>query len=393
MPTTVASNSSTTAVLIYQNMRKAFYAAGRYWLFFSNSSNIGYKSSADNITWENWVPLGIATSGNRISIYWDGTYIHYARTQGINPAWYRRGIPQSDGNINWESAERIASPLEAGISKGYPTIAQDSSGYPWIAFSRGNTDCTRVVRATSQDGSTWGSDTALDPQSTFDTPTILALLNNKMYCIWVYYGNRTLRGKFYDGTSWDTSPTSITSSSITNYGMYAALVLNDTIYLVYSNLSTSNVYVQTWTESQGWSDPVLLEDSYRGGDTIPTISRHNDQIYVFWLFGGSIYYRVYTGSWQPRQLFLADALNNYAIAVFEHSIENKIGMAWVKTGSYLVRFDYLRLSLSHQLFEALTFQPNYRIWQLNVLGLKKNAYTLLQRLGAKIKRRGQQENS
>lgn len=393
MPTTVDSCPSSSGGLFLQSQRKTFYAAGNFWLFYSNNTYVGYKHSPDNVTWTDFVPLGSAFYGNRISIHWDGTYVHYARTEGENPVKYRRGIPQTNGTISWEP-EREASPLETGVSKGFPSITIDSSGYPWIAFEAGTIDTVRVVKATSVDGSTWGSETHLDPSAPSGAaPIILALPDNKMYAIWYNNtGTRELRGKFFNGTSWDTNYVQITPEAVTNYGMYAALSYNGVIYLVWPSRTTYKIYLQTWKESEGWSQPLLLASP--PGSAIPTIARDGTDLYVFWVYGSNIYMmKKQSGQdWTSPQVIFTDNPATYSLVVFEQAIDNKIGMAWVKSGSFLIRYDYLVLPKTKQLSEILSLRPFYILWQENILGWQGNAFILLKKLGARIRGGKQQKN-
>jgi len=386
MPTTVHTMYVSTGPVVYQHQHKTFHAAGNYWLFYSDNVNIGYKHSPDNITWSDWVQLGSGEYGTRISIHWDGTYVHYARSEGINPIWYRRGIPQTDGTIQWEP-ERIVSPLETGVAKGYPFITKDSSGYPWIIFTSGNTNTTRVAKASSLDGSSWEAEVPLDSETvSLDCPMIVALPNNKMYAIWCFYTTRRLRGKFYNGTSWDSDYVVITPESVTNNGMYSVLAIGDTIYLVWPSLATYKIYLQTWTESGGWSEPLEIADTGLS-HSIPRITRDGNDLFVFFKVGGDLYYTKRIGiDWTTPKSLFSDDLITYTLATYEHSINGKIGLAWVKSGSFLLRYDFLLLPKTVQLFETLTLQSIYQLWGLNVFG-KKTIIYLVQKLRQRIRTR------
>ena len=145
MPYTVGScGDVSTAAIIYQAQRKWFYANGRHWVFYSDGSNIGYKSSSDLINWTDFTVIGPTTYGNRISIYWDGRYIHYVRTETTNPVKYRKGTPNSNGTVTWYSDEvTVDSDTNA---KGSPTITMDSDGYIWLAYIGGVGAKPRIVK-------------------------------------------------------------------------------------------------------------------------------------------------------------------------------------------------------------------------------------------------------
>ncbi|MDM7998687.1 MAG: hypothetical protein QUS33_01470 [Dehalococcoidia bacterium] len=130
-------NSTSAAALSAPTQRKLFYAAGRFWVFYSDGSDLVFRSSPDGISWSaKSASLGALTSGDGFSVHYDGTYVHYARTTGANgaPLYYRRGVPNAGGSIVWSADEQVAAPAVSGFSYQYPSVSADSSGHALISY-------------------------------------------------------------------------------------------------------------------------------------------------------------------------------------------------------------------------------------------------------------------
>ena len=96
---TVASGITTNTATVSTHMRKSFYANGRYWVFYSDATNMVYKTSLDGVSWSLATTVRAADSGNRFSVFFEGTYLHYAYSAETanTPIYYRRGTPNSNG--------------------------------------------------------------------------------------------------------------------------------------------------------------------------------------------------------------------------------------------------------------------------------------------------------
>lgn len=160
----------------HQFQRGTFTAAGRDWLFFASGPNddffdppvLKFTSSGDGgETWETPSvvrPLDEWLDGGMPSIcvfdlHFDGTYLHYALSGSTfnpeNKLYYRRGLPKSDGTIDWDD-EVEAEEFEGSILE--LSISTDSNGVPFISFEHYGTSAGNAVpyvtKATSADG-TW----------------------------------------------------------------------------------------------------------------------------------------------------------------------------------------------------------------------------------------------
>jgi hypothetical protein len=80
-----AVGTSTTLDATYSPFqRKTFYANGTFWVFYSNGTHMVYSTSTDGSTWTTPTAVRAATVGNRFSVWFDGTYVHYAYAGGVS---------------------------------------------------------------------------------------------------------------------------------------------------------------------------------------------------------------------------------------------------------------------------------------------------------------------
>jgi len=70
--------TSTTGAVPYPHQRKTFYANGRFWVFYSDGRNMVYRTSTDGSTWSSATTVRAAINGSLFSVWFDGTYLHYA---------------------------------------------------------------------------------------------------------------------------------------------------------------------------------------------------------------------------------------------------------------------------------------------------------------------------
>jgi hypothetical protein len=129
-PTVIGS----TDVFGHSYQRYTFYANGRFWAFYSDNVNLVYTTSNDSATWSLPTTVRAASSTPEFSVWFDGTYIHYAKGQEDQvpntPLYYRMGVPNANGTLIWNAAEQIVAPAVENRSYRAPQITTDSDGYP-----------------------------------------------------------------------------------------------------------------------------------------------------------------------------------------------------------------------------------------------------------------------
>lgn len=332
--------------------RALFYAVGRFWAFYFliNPSEYFYTSSTDGI---NWTPT---TSFTTNRMHWDGTYVHTYRS-GF---YYRRGIPQSDGTIAWENETLITSG-----SGGYANTIVDSEGYPWVAYARFiSPEGYRYfcVRAINTEGTSWESPTQMwTPPPAGYHGQIIPLTNRKMYFIGSTVTSY-LWGFYFDGTSWQTTPTVIDTIRSDNSGQHSSVSIGDKIYLIYQKADLI-IYFKTWTPTEGWSSSVKINEGTHGASGLPTISNDaNIDLYVFWPYGTLIKYRKLKNltTWEDPQTLVdngatitgSDFTSSYL------SYFAKIQLLWIDgpLNNRRIRHDWLSVPYRRTLSETLRIQ-------------------------------------
>jgi len=102
-PSTVGT--TTVSATSYPYQRKGFDAAGRHWVFYTDGTYFGFKSSIDGVTWSDFTKISSipAGAGWRFSVFFDGINVHYAFTSegSGSTIYYNRGKPNADGTITW----------------------------------------------------------------------------------------------------------------------------------------------------------------------------------------------------------------------------------------------------------------------------------------------------
>jgi hypothetical protein len=141
----------------YPFQRKTFYANGRFWVFYSDGTNIVYKTSTDGMTWSEATTVRAGAYGYYFSVWFDGTYVHYAvgRSSVGEALFYRRGTPNADGTITWSTtAEEVAG--EAVSDVYYYRRQTWAEGDLWVmdaSYSTTANYTTEIVTGTTAAGS------------------------------------------------------------------------------------------------------------------------------------------------------------------------------------------------------------------------------------------------
>jgi len=121
--------------------RYSFFAAAKYWVFYGDGANMGFRSSMDGSTWNAFTAIRASSLGSNFSIQFDGVYVHYVfSTVWIlgGDVYYRMGQPNSDGTITWFAAEQTVDAMDGThyttASEMY-VVGADTSGWSqgWTA--------------------------------------------------------------------------------------------------------------------------------------------------------------------------------------------------------------------------------------------------------------------
>jgi len=346
-------NTSTDVNVTYQGGigRKCFYANGLFWVFYTDGTNIVYRTSEDGATWSSPTTVRVCDTGTNFSVWFDGTYVHYAATAVYDwnePIVYRRGTPNTDGTITWSASEQtvIQDPDKAFQNI---FIAVDSDGYPWIgmrtvqAAPLPSGNWAEVIKSSTNDG-TWTTQSGFPyrPDTTSgkrDIMILVPLTSQKMYIIYVWSGataSNPINGRLWDGSSWGSQETATTRQS--HDASISAVACQDIVHVVYDELTTNVVYhlkrvAGTWSETQimatsagaGWSLTVQIETEY---------------LWLFYILNYDVLYRRYTTAWDTSPNTLQDraaAQSPYAVnSYYRARSDGKLGVVWTESPAYKI---------------------------------------------------------
>jgi hypothetical protein len=358
-PSTVGT-STTTDATEYPFQRKSFYANGRFWVFYSDGTNMVYCTSTDGSTWTAATTVRVATHGFDFSVWFDGTYLHYAYA-AASSIYYRRGTPNADGTITWSAAEQTVSTTSNAAY--YPMVSVDSNGYVWIGYLENN--YPYVIKSGNNDG-TWGTGTITQLSGTASSywrVSIVPLTAGKMLAIYAQSG-ATVKAKVWNGSAWGSAEVPTTSKIHTGY-YHSAVAQGDDVHLTFLEYDTYDILYVKYTYS---TNSFGTETTLKAGATsrsVPVISidTATNDLYVFaatkttetpagWT-ANHIYYIKYTassgtwGSWTDWIDETTEVLT-YAdrLTCFYKAYGSKIGLEYMtKTASpYNVRFNFLSLN-------------------------------------------------
>jgi hypothetical protein len=362
-PSTVGTSTATTATW-YPFQRKTFYANGRFWVFYcKDGANMVYATSTDGSTWSSAATVRAATYGYTFSVWFDGTYLHYAYAAGAS-IYYRRGTPNSDGTITWSAAEQTVS--TTGNQAYYPMVSVDSSGYVWVGYIESYKPY--VIRSGNNDG-TWGTAPTgfpyqLSTTASYDwTVSVIPLTSGKMLVVYVTSGG-TVKARRWDGSAWGTE-VATTSAIVYGYA-HSAVAQGDDVHLVFlKSTGYDIIYTKySYASNSFGTETTLQAGAITSSAPVISIDTSANDLHVFaatkttgtpagWT-ANHIYYIKYTassgtwGSWTDWIDETTEVLT-YAdrLTCFYKAYGSKIGLEHMtKTASpYNVKFDYLTVAV------------------------------------------------
>jgi hypothetical protein len=359
-PSVVGTSTSAYATQ-YPFQRKSFYANGRFWVFYSDGTNMVYRTRTDGSTWTAATTVRPANIGYQFSVWFDGTYLHYVYADASS-IYYRRGAPNSDGSITWSTTtEQTVSTTYNKAS--YPMISVDSNGYVWIGYIDDYYDATKdidyiypyVIKSGANDG-TFGTGTKTQLSTTASNGwivSIIPLTSGKMLAVYAY-GGGPVRAKKWDGSAWGAEVA--TTLAIEYSFSDSAVAQGDDVHLVFLNSTGYGVMYTKYTYSSnsfGTETTLQATATYTSAPVISIDTATND-LYVFWAgypTANHIYYRKYTAStntWETAVDWITETAltGNDRLTCFYQSYGSKIGLVYMTSTAspYNVVFAYLPLN-------------------------------------------------
>jgi hypothetical protein len=318
---------------------KAFYVEGRYWAFFSDGTNIYFKSSTDNETWEEPTLIG-AGSGYEFTSCFDGTYVHYFRClQSISQTgYYRRGAPQSDGSITWSAVEQSAASSDGSHTIGDPDIIVDSNGYAWISYPYSASDYStseaHVVKNANNDG-TWSEDfdttmKSVSAGNEFIPIQLVALTSGKVYAVYHVSalspatGDTILLGQLYN-SGWG-SEENVTSHYLSenDFDQWVTIADGDDVMVAFLAETSDNLESVIRTYGVGWGSEETIDTSV-DDDTTPFLAKDDSNIYCFWIVTDSVYVSKYDGGWGAPSEIVEDTNGIYSPRLINGAVDDNSG--------------------------------------------------------------------
>ena len=348
--------------------RKNFYASGRFWVFYSDGTNMVFRTSKDSLGWGSSTIVRACNSGEKFSIWFDGTYLHYTYSQtGPNvPTYYRRGIPNSDGTITWSAVEQTAV---AATTEDYyhPVITVDSNGYPWIGYRKGFVSYPFATKSSKNDG-TWqtasGFPYQLETFARADWYVVLVpLTSGKMFAFYSSAGNQ-IWGKRWVSGSWSASV--VTPSAARDFSI-SAVSQGDDIHLAFTCATPrvapqpsagDVVYIKYLYSSHAFETELerIIQVTPDGNlDPKPNLSFNpsNNELYCFWAgipTANHIYYKKNVGGiWDTNPTDWINESNTISglekINTFYNIYGGKIGLSYMTNNECAddIRFNFITL--------------------------------------------------
>ncbi|MBO3802449.1 MAG: hypothetical protein JTT11_01010 [Candidatus Brockarchaeota archaeon] len=355
---TVASSISNNYPTAYSHQRKIFYANGLFWAFYSDGTNMVFRTSRDGLTWSSSTTARTSvTYGDTFSVFFDGTYFHYAYTpQSANtPIYYRRGTPNSGGTVTWSAAEQTAVAAGGSTITYYaPSIMVATDGRAWIGYrlydSSAGTRYPWVTRNNNIDG-TWSAATNFPYQlSTFSASatvvTPVPLTSGYAFVLYTSNGFQ-IRGRKWTG-SWASEV--ITSGYVNGQG-WSATNEGDDVHLCFTD-STNVRYTKYTSSTNSFSSETVVQSGGSPTSVVVSLDTAINTLYCFWAnspTANHVYYKKknQAGTWDTNPTDWIDETTDTIPAgdrftSFYKDCGGKIGLAYVTgTSPYKVRFRYI----------------------------------------------------
>lgn len=382
-PSTVAT-STTGYTVSYANSRKGFGANTRSWAYYSDGTNLVYKSTTDPTDWSaGATTIRACTTGYHFAIWFDGAYVHYVAFYS-NDLFYGRGTPNSNGTTTWSAAEQLVYDGTATENYDSPTITVDSSGYAWIGVT-----CLHLsgywypyaLKNANNDG-TWSTDFSTQLSTTSRSTwkvSVVSLTSQKVYVIYAY-DNSASRGILYDG-GWGSEESDLTDYNVNAAYQHCAIANGDDVHFVYNRRTTYQIRYNMRTYGVGWgANDVLVQDSMSNYiSPALSINTATGDLCCFWTTlptAKHVFYKNCTGgTWDVNPTDWIDESTDgidyaFRLSSWYRDYDGKIGLLYVtKTSSpYHIKFAYLVMPQV-----SITAQLNLRVMDWDLTDAISNA--------------------
>jgi len=337
---------------------KAGYAAGYFYLFFSDGTNIKYVSTSDSsfnpTTFGTAVTVKAGSDGSYFQVIFQDPYVYMVSvTPDSKPIKFRRGLC-SGGSISWDT--EVTGPT--GTQMRVTGIDITDEGYVLVAYYADNG--AYVSKNANKDG-TWSTASGYpkrldDADSVNHMVKVLDMGSGNWYGMYCGVTGGHIYGRYWNGSTLATKEqcTDVITSAVHRWD---ARAVGSTIFLAWNGQS-GNFYLYRRVRSGGsWGTTATI---WTGGgsdyDKVPAVSVNKDlgDVYVAWQnypSSAHVYYQKYTGatsSWGSTVDAVTESAlpNPYQIVGISRAMNNSLVFAYL-SGSSPYTLDILR-------FESLT---------------------------------------
>jgi len=339
MPVTVDTDVASDATA-HMPQGSSFKAVGLIWLFYSDGTNLCYRTSPDGLTWSGKTTIRTCSLGCKFSVrhaeYLGVDYVYYAFSGGVTgyPLIFRRGVLNADGTITWEPEVTVAV-ASIILHYAFPDIEIGTDGRLFISACRGTAyrHSVAVWSNPNNDGSgTWAFDVVLSAVD-MDVHAINGLTRltaGKIYCA----GQKPnpLYGNLWDGTVWVGEETIDPAGTLSRY--FGLASLNDTVIVGFEETAIGDENLYSRRRNGVWSDRELVSSTDPNPNTL-SVDPLTGETYVFWVEKHGYLVNIYmckrNGVWGATLILASDEVYPKILTCssWREMVDNQIGVAWV----------------------------------------------------------------
>jgi hypothetical protein len=266
---------------------KIFYALGRWWVWYADGTNFGWKTSADDgANWSSFSNYGPYFSW-QCDVWFDEPnnkvcVIHLV-SGGVGDT-YQEGTLNANGTISWDSVRALG-----GYNTEVPSLCKDSEGYPWYSYSEGGYGTHSYIRkATAKNGSSWDAPIQLFSKlSQYNTVQIIPLTNGKLLAVLANY-TQPFKSRLFNGTAWE-SEVDASTHALSGETNFKLIPDGDNAHLIFRR-SDYRYYIK-YSYGVGWGSEEVYQKYSDAEDPVITLKGPNDvRVYFFGWYGSPIYH-------------------------------------------------------------------------------------------------------
>jgi len=301
---TVANvHCSDATAMYYQD--QLLYAQGRYWAAYANylGNPIKYRTSTDGAAWSSEASITLGSTGStcdarQFSWTYDGIYLAYVYQKDDGSDYFRMGVPNSDGTVNWLATEQRINTVNHGIgTPSAPTIVLNSTHNAYVSTTDYTLGTYLYVNSLANGGWANATGTPVQIVNDYHACQLVTLSNGNVYAAYESPLG-TVKGRLYNGTLQAAETIDI---STTEMGI-SIVADGNNVHAAYLKKIDTTCYskYRRRTFSVGWGNNATIDTLSEGYMTALTYDSTNS-IYAVYGMGSELRYNHYNGTaWTGR---------------------------------------------------------------------------------------------